>query len=156
MVGFLGSIETPFYVNIIQAVERELQKNGYQLLVGTSVHDIEKERDYLETLAGSCVSGIIMTPFLEERDRGISDLAKRGIPVIQLFRNPYDDLDSVLMDDEKGAYLATKALLEKGHSRDPPVRYSGFLRARTRRRIQAGFSGNGETGGRQFDRNHQQ
>jgi transcriptional regulator, lacI family len=138
MVGFLGSIETPFYVNIIQAVERELQKNGYQLLVGTSVHDIEKERDYLETLAGSCVSGIIMTPFLEERDRGISDLAKRGIPVIQLFRNPYDDLDSVLMDDEKGAYLATKALLEKGHSRillfDIPVscapeRADGYRRA---------------------------
>lgn len=128
MVGFLGSIETPFYVNIIQSIEKELRKNGYQLLVGSSIQDVERERYYLELMAGSQVSGVILTPFFDEQDSAICALSKKGIPIVQLFRNPYDYLDSVLIDDEKGAYLATKALLEKGHSRillfDIPVSYA--------------------------------
>jgi len=39
MVGVWGSLVTPFYVNIILAVERELQRNGYQLLVGSSIYE---------------------------------------------------------------------------------------------------------------------
>ncbi len=138
MVGFLGSIETPFYVNIIQAVEKELRKNGYQLLVGSSIHDVEREQYYLELMASSWVSGVIMTPFFDERDRGVEELTEKGIPVVQLFRNPYEDLDSILNDDEKGAYLATRELIQKGHSRillfDIPVSFApqrseGYRRA---------------------------
>ena len=128
VVGIVGSIETPFYVDIIKAIESELQKYGYQVLLGTSVHCQERERHYLELMASSWVSGIIMTPFLEEPNSYIDQIHKRGIPVVQLFRRPYDFLDSVVIDDENGAYLAVNDLLNKGHTRillfDIPVSHA--------------------------------
>lgn len=138
MVGFLGSLDTPFYVNIILAVERELQKNGYQLLVGASIYNMDREQHYLEMMASAWVSGVILTPFFEQTDPGMEMLCDRDIPVVQLFRSPYPHLDSVVIDDEQGAYLATRALLEKGHRRillfDVPVshapqRAEGYRRA---------------------------
>lgn len=138
MVGFLGSLDTPFYVNIILAVERELQRNGYQLLVGSSIYNVDREQHYLEMMASAWVSGVILTPFFEESDPGIQMLCQRDIPVVQLFRSPYTQLDSVVVDDEQGAYLATKALLDHGHRRillfdipvsNAPQRSNGYRRA---------------------------
>lgn len=137
-VGIISSIDTPFYVDIIKGIESELLKLGYQMLIGPSVTSPERERYYLELMAGSQVAGIILTPFQNENAAYIKQLHKRGINIIQMFRYPYDFLDSVVVDDERGAYLATAELLDKGHTRillvDVPVsfayqRSSGYLQA---------------------------
>ena len=127
-VGIIGSIDNPFYVDIIKAIELELMKHGYHLLVGSTMHSAEREQYYLELMAGLRVAGVIMTPFFEEDSAHIDLAFKSGIPVVQLFRKPYKFLDSVLIDDEYGAYIATKTMIKSGHTRillfDVPVSHA--------------------------------
>ncbi|MDR1703461.1 MAG: LacI family transcriptional regulator [Clostridiales bacterium] len=127
-VGVIGSIDTPFYVDIIKGIETELLKLGYHMLIGLSVTTPDIERYYLEYMAGSQVAGIILMPFADENAAYIKQLYKRNVKIIQVFRYPYDFLDSVVVDDEQGAYLAASELLGRGHTRillaDVPVSFA--------------------------------
>ena len=68
----------------------------------------------------------------------ICKLAAQRFPLLQLFRPLYQDVDTLLIDDELGAYLAVKHLLQSGHrkimliTRSNPIlvkREEGYARA---------------------------
>lgn len=114
-IGVICNITTPFYVDIINVIESELEKLGYQMLLAPNVSTSERERYYLELMSGFQVAGIIFLPTENDNEVYIRQLCKKGISMVQMFRYPYDFLDSVVVDDERGAYLATEELLKKGH-----------------------------------------
>ena len=116
-VGVICSITTPFYVDIVNSIELELQKLGYRMLLGPNVASAERERYYLELMAGFQVAGIIFLPAENNNESYIRQLCRKGISMVQMFRYPYDFLDSVVVDDERGAYLAAETLLKAGHRR---------------------------------------
>jgi DNA-binding LacI/PurR family transcriptional regulator len=111
----ISDIDNPFYSIITRIIESELKRIGYRLLLSYSNENAEQEAEDLSLLSGSRVDGIIFTPTSTKNLSLVTQLKKQNIALVQMYRRGYEDLDSVLVDDRRGAYLATKHLLQNGH-----------------------------------------
>ncbi len=127
-----------FYNIVLSKIEQDLKKLGYVMLLCYSNEDTSEELQNLNLMLQSRVDGIIFTPVSNTNDKIIQSIKSHGIPILQLYRNAYPGFDSVVVDDETGAYLATKNLIEKGHrdillfgvdSSISPSRTNGYKRA---------------------------
>ena len=77
----LSNISNPFYPEFVLAAEREARKRGYFLLVCNTDDDPAITRAYLEQIAGSLASGVIvMNTDLGEGE--LTDVASRGVAVV--------------------------------------------------------------------------
>ena len=77
----LSNITNPFYPEFVLAAEREARKRGYFLLVCNTDDDPAIMRAYLEQIAGSLASGVlVMNTNLGESE--LTDIASRGIAVV--------------------------------------------------------------------------
>lgn len=117
--GVIGLILTDsdnmFYSIVSRVIEADLKRLGYRLLITYNNENPEQESENLNLLSGSRVDGIIFMPKSIKNQPIIDQLRKQNTSLVQIFRLAYPDLDSVLVDDKKGAYLATKHLLQHGH-----------------------------------------
>lgn len=139
IIGLIVSdIDNPFYSVVIQNIEAELKKMHYRIIMLFSNENEQQEIENLSILLSSRVDGIIFTPVSNKNRAMIEAVKQYGIPILQLYRIAYDDIDSLIIDDEKGAYMATKHLIQNGHRRIllvsenatlPPNRESGFRMA---------------------------
>jgi DNA-binding LacI/PurR family transcriptional regulator len=111
----ISDIDNPFYSIITRIIESELKRVGYRLLLSYSNENAEQEAEDLNLLSSSLVDGIIFTPASTKNQPLVNQLMKQKIALVQMFRQGFSDLDSVLVDDRRGAYLATKHLLQNGH-----------------------------------------
>ncbi|UVI32789.1 LacI family DNA-binding transcriptional regulator [Paenibacillus spongiae] len=131
----ITDIENSFYIQITKFVENEIKKAGYRLLITFSNEDPERELECLKLLSASRVDGIIFTPSSRTNKDFIDKLRDQNILIIQTYRNLFDYLDSIVNDDEYGAYMATKHLIDHGHTQiimtDQPngVKINGYQRA---------------------------
>lgn len=117
VIGLIVSdIDNPFFSNVTQIIEAELKREGYRLLLSYSNENPDQELDNLMLLSSSRVDGIIFTPTSNKHTSTIKQLIKQNTALVQLYRFGYEDLNSVLIDDQKGAYMATKHLIQNGHS----------------------------------------
>ncbi len=115
-VGLIVSdIDNPFYSIVTRVLESELKRAGYRLLLSYSHENEQQELEDLMLLASSRVEGIIFTPTSNRNKSFIQSLRNQNIALMQLYRVAYKDVDSIVIDDEKGAYTATKFLLQNGH-----------------------------------------
>ncbi len=99
-----------FYGEILIGVEREARKHGYHV-----VFTSEGDEKVPQIVARNRVDGVILAGVDFPQDMIVS-LKERDIPVV-LVDNHIDNVDSVIIDNEGGAYAATKHLIELGHRR---------------------------------------
>nr|WP_206323766.1 LacI family DNA-binding transcriptional regulator [Streptomyces sp. HNM0574] len=106
----------PFFAEMAHAVEQAAAERGKMVLVGNSDYLDEREVHYLRAFLGMRVSGLILI------SQGPSEGAAAEIEawdarVVLMHRRPeaIDDV-AVVLDDVGGAQLATRHLLEHGHS----------------------------------------
>lgn len=120
-------------------MEKYMKLRGYRLMLTYNDEDPDKERECLESLISSRVEGVFCIP-VSERNRDLYDvMRKNGIHVVQVIRKMYDDLNTVVINDEMGGYLATSYLLDRGHrniliteygfNEKMPVKTAGYMRA---------------------------
>jgi LacI family transcriptional regulator len=106
-----------FFMELAEGMEKELEAQGYTLLVASSSNSIQGERQRLETLAERLVDGVVVIPAGSQGDH-LGLLAKRGIPVVLVDRLVEGSvLDAVLSDNEAGAAELTRSLLAEGYRR---------------------------------------
>ncbi|MEF2966032.1 LacI family DNA-binding transcriptional regulator [Paenibacillus sp. M1] len=104
-------LENPFYSDLICGIEAELRQHGYHVLIS----GVEKGQSYLDltmqrNLDGAVIMGIYQESFYEE-------LKKVDIPIVLIDSYINDDsFKKIRIDDELGGYLATKHLIEQGHT----------------------------------------
>lgn len=113
----LSNYNNKFYTKITQSVESHMTDNGYRLMLTFSDEKPDKERKYLESFISSRVDGLIFIPVSRKNEDLVKAMAGFDIKVLQFTRNLYDYLDAFFIDDEFGTYMATKYLLNMGHSR---------------------------------------
>lgn len=113
----ISNVKNVFYNNVLGNLEKSLRKIGYSLFTLYSAENAEEELNSFKSLIASKVSSIIFTPVTNTNHKIIKLALKRGIDVIQLFRNVYDYLDTVAIDDEYACYDATNLLLDHGAKR---------------------------------------
>lgn len=115
-------IKNVFYIQVIEAIEKLVQSRDYTLILGNSDEDIETEIRYLRTFAAMRVDGLILASTgrnnLTRTLPEIETYKRLGIPIVLIVRSiPDASLDTITINNEEGAYLATKYALENGHTR---------------------------------------
>lgn len=140
-IGLLvGEIDSPFFSQLMAGVHRVVMDAGKHVIVTAGEHHAENERKSIRFLQERRCDGLII------HSKAISDddliaLFQMGPPVILINRCiPGWEHRCVYLDNEYGAYLATRHLISKGHKRlahistniaieDGADRLKGFKRA---------------------------
>ncbi|MFC5404971.1 LacI family DNA-binding transcriptional regulator [Cohnella soli] len=104
-------LQNPFYSELVCGIEARLRQSGYHMILS----GVEKGEGYLDTsmqrnLDGAIITGIYQESFYE-------DLKKVRMPIVLIDSYINDSyFDSVGIDDELGGYMATKHLIDNGHT----------------------------------------
>ncbi len=113
-------IMNPFFASIVEHVRIEVEKQGYNLLLGISGNKIENEQKYINEFVARNVDGVIVVPIAGvPQDLGhLYYLKNIGIPFAFL-STKYEGVmaDCAMTDLYEGSYLLTKHLLEAGHKK---------------------------------------
>lgn len=116
-VGFIISdSENIFYTRIANALQNLLNQDGYSLFVLYSDEDSKNLEKGFEYMYEKCVDVILFTPPVDSTTIA-NKLKHQGVKAIQLFRKIIPDIPAIIADDEQGAFIATKELIENGHKK---------------------------------------
>lgn len=129
---------------IIRGIDSVLSINGYNIVLGCTYNQHEKERICLENLRNQNIDGIIVEPTKSALPNPNLDLYRElsdsGIPIV-FIHGCYKDLEYsyIVEDDELAGYMATKHLAELGHQNIAAIlkiddiqghyRFAGFQKA---------------------------
>ncbi len=136
----LGNMSNPFYGIMTDVIQDAARQAGYTLMIMCSRDDAAQEYQLVEQAIARRVDGILLYPTAHSQE-AIRRLREAGMPFVLMSRylEP-GEADSVVCDEEQGAYLATRHLIEAGRRRlaylsstdvvfSGERRLSGFLRA---------------------------
>ncbi|KJR44601.1 putative transcriptional regulator of the myo-inositol catabolic operon [Desulfosporosinus sp. I2] len=117
----IPDIGNPFYPDVIRGVEDFARQNNYSVLLCNTDDNLEKQLEYVELLKQKSVDGIIVAAVAASPERLIETLGD-SLPTVVLARRIKDPnqqitFPSVVVDNFRGGYLATKHLIENGHSK---------------------------------------
>lgn len=131
------NIQNPFYSEVVSFVGQELSKKGYHMFLYCSNNDPEKEAASLEMASQFNFAGTILISFVNDASLvEKSNISKR--PLLLLNRYVESDLRDVLTTDNfQISYIATRHLIELGHSRIAII--SGGRTTSTHRERREGF-----------------
>lgn len=111
----IADITNPFYPDVTKGVEETCIKNGYSIILCNSDYNLERELTQLQILAEKGVDGIILTPHsINHLHSSFFELNQLSYVLVDIKPNN-PNINCVYTDQEEGAYLATKYLIDKGH-----------------------------------------
>lgn len=110
----VNDVQNPFFNNLIKSIETNLADEHFKLLISFGLGENNSIDDKVKIFLSSSVAGIMFSP--NKSDSGIERLIRQqNVYPLQLFAKAYDSMDSIVVDDYYGTYLATKRLLHAGH-----------------------------------------
>jgi len=146
IIGLLVAyLENYFYPEVVEKLSRDLQKEGYHVLVFLAPVTTVNVDQVVHEIMDYQVDGIVLASVSMS-----SDLAERclatGIPVV-LFNRGQDDprLSSVTTNNLAGGYALADLLVSMGHERIAYI--AGFAGASTQRDRERGFTNGLAAGG---------
>ena len=108
----------PFFAEKMHGVENYCYKQGYTLFMCNTEGDLDKQKHYLRMLAEKRVDGLlVMCSDLNEQL--LAQLEKNTeLPMVIMDWGPDSPhTDKIIDNSEEGGYLATKHLIENGHTK---------------------------------------
>lgn len=129
---------------IIKELEKVFTAADYYVYIASTGNSVSQERKLLQAMIERKVDGIILEPTKSALPNPnldlYRDLQNQGYPIICINSSyPGLNLPLIALDDEKAGYIATKHLIEKGHTKLGAVlksddlqghlRYAGFQKA---------------------------
>lgn len=113
----VGGMSNPYYGVMTDAIQNVAAERGYSLLIFCSRDNPDLELQVVQSAISRQVDGILLFP-CNSPERTIALMKAAGIPYVLMARRlSSSEDDCVICDDEAGAYLATKHLIEAGHTR---------------------------------------
>ncbi|MBE7554625.1 MAG: LacI family DNA-binding transcriptional regulator [Anaerolineales bacterium] len=113
----ISDITNPFFTAVARGVEDEFNQFGYHTIFCNTDEDSAREDEYLRLLFAHQIDGLIIAPTGVHSDR-LLRIAEAEIPIVLLDRAaPGITAPLVHVDNEGGAYQATRYLIELGHRR---------------------------------------
>jgi LacI family transcriptional regulator len=119
MIGLIiADILNPFYATLADGVLSRASELGYKTILSATSEDAATEHEYIQVLLEERVAGILAVPTSDSGEYW-KEAVDFGIPVVFVDRelSPSLNVDSVLVDNERGGREATRCLLGLGHSR---------------------------------------
>jgi DNA-binding LacI/PurR family transcriptional regulator len=134
------SIADPFNGEVVAGIERKANENGYSVILADSQADPEREVAVVRSVRERRVDGILIASSRVGSLYG-SMLSELEVPIVFL-NNQHEAglIHSVSIENEEGAYQATRHLIALGHRRiaylgdriglhSDEERYAGYRRA---------------------------
>ncbi len=132
--------ESPYFAEIIHAVEDHCYRQGYSLFLCNTQNDPEKIKNHVEMLAKKRVDGLLVM-CSEYTQHSLDVLSSfSSVPMVVMDWGPNTDTDIIEDNSFTGGYLATKHLIDCGHKEigliageldktTARTRYEGFVKA---------------------------
>lgn len=122
----INDLMNPFFAEVLVGIERKLVEAGYIVFMAHTSESLDRQQKVLLSMREQNAAGIVLCPALGTPSSLPQEVKAWGIPLVVMVRTlgvgSYDYAGS---DNERGIYLATKHLLDAGHSR------VGFLGGQT-------------------------
>ncbi|CAM4446698.1 LacI family transcriptional regulator [Paenibacillus endophyticus] len=106
-------INNPYYVEIINSLELESRKNGYNILLHNSNFNPVTEWENIQNFLSRQVDGIIIVP---TSDFNLDRISKLDTPAVVITQN-YKYIDSVGLNHLQAGKLAGEKFIHSGHKR---------------------------------------
>jgi len=104
----------PFYSRVLEGIEGELALNNYNLVLHLLANNTTSSPPKM--IKEHQVDGVILVGTMQEEF--IVELQNRDIPVVLVDpKVPQENIRQILIDNEYGAFMAIKYLIEHGHKR---------------------------------------
>jgi LacI family transcriptional regulator len=119
-IGVIASwINRPFISSLISGIENAAREAGYKVIITQSHDQLEIEKDNLEALYDSRVSGLIASLAMETSDYDhFKSFLENDIPVVFVDRIPnLDNVNKVNINNFHAGFQATQHLIEQGCKR---------------------------------------
>lgn len=115
----IPSAEINFFGSVVHGIESIANLHGYNVLLYQSNESREYEEKGVESFFSTRVDGILVSLAKGTFDYShFEQVKKRSVPLVFFDRtNDGLDVDSVVIDDYKGAYMATEHLISRGYKR---------------------------------------
>ncbi|MFP2516376.1 HTH-type transcriptional regulator GalR [Buttiauxella agrestis] len=113
----VGDVSDPFFGAMVKAVEQVAYRTGNFLLIGNGYHNEQKERQAIEQLIRHrCAALVVHAKKIPDEE--LISLMKQipGMVVINRILPGFEQR-CVALDDRYGAWLATRHLIQQGHTK---------------------------------------
>jgi LacI family transcriptional regulator len=140
-VGILvPELHGPFFGNMLSSIEDELRHYGKHVIITAGHSDRQKEKESIAFLASRQCDALILHVYAVDNDF-LAELREHGVRMVLIGRDIPEIADKCIsIDNEEGEYLATRFLIELGHTElayiagplwksDGKARMAGFRRA---------------------------
>lgn len=115
----ISDITNPFFPLVVRGAEDAASQRGYLLTIFNTDDRFERERQIFSVLRMHRVDGVLVVVSPDSgRGTHLTDMIAAGVPVVCLDRVPPNvKVDSVLVDNVKGARICVRHLVGMGHRR---------------------------------------
>jgi len=111
----VADVSNPHFSIAVKEIESVARKQDYTTFILNSYEDQDTEKKAIYSALSKNVDGIIICP-AQGSDDNMEFLRRTRTPFVLIGRHMNsEDMDYVVSNDEKGGYLATSHLLERGH-----------------------------------------
>lgn len=113
------SIQSSFFPQVLEGIEEVVNDAGLTSFLATYNMDTELLHRQLVSMASKRVEGLLIAPTGIPGEKEVLERFVGDIPSVYLLSVPRDVPweQSIRVDNELGAYLGTKHLIERGHKR---------------------------------------
>ena len=138
----ISDIQSPFFVAVVRGIEDAAYANEMNIVLCNTDEDLIRQQTYLSYLQAENVAGIIVSPTWHMNESNELEMFQdSGIPIVLMDRIVENyQFDTVSVDNVKGAYTATKHLIDAGYKKIGILggnlklstgkgRYEGYLKA---------------------------
>jgi LacI family gluconate utilization system Gnt-I transcriptional repressor len=120
----IPSLSNVVFVEVIEGVQEALSAHGYQLLLGTTDYDLEREAELVSALLGWAPPGVMIAG-LRHLPRTVNILKNAGLPVVEMMEYGAKCIDmNVGLSHFRAGTEMAEHLLARGYRR------IGFVGAR--------------------------
>ena len=110
----VNNVQNPFFNELIKSIEINLANEQFKLLIAFGLSENNSIEDKIKTFLASSAAGIMFSPN-GSNDNIETIIRQQKVYALQLFTKAYENLDSIIVDDFNGTYLATMRLLRASH-----------------------------------------
>lgn len=112
----IPSLTNPFFADIASDINAEVRNRGYITIIGDSDENKDIENEELQQMQSRNIEGLVIAP-CNENWKDLKKLYDQGLPIVCIDRY-FENLDIpfVSTDNYEGAVMATRHLLENGHT----------------------------------------
>ncbi len=114
----ITDILNPFFSELVQAVEDEIEDSGFGLMLFNASEETQREQKALRSLASWSVKGIISCTWHTSTDDLIALHATNNTPLVVINRRiDHPEIPCIVVDFKDAMYRATRHLLGLHHKR---------------------------------------